>query len=75
MQQAEALLRRMKWPTCALPSKVTNLLLPPARTGRSLDQRVHIFPYSKVYFNLVSCLILPTNVYNLFWSYNTGQAS
>lgn len=75
MEQAGALLRRMKWPTCALPSKVTNLLSPPACTGRSLDQRVQIFPYSKVYFNLVLCLILSTEIYNLFWSYNTGQAS
>lgn len=51
-------------------SKVSNLPLSPACTGRALDQRAQIFPCSKVYLNLVLCLILSTNIYYLFWSYN-----
>lgn len=43
IEQVGALLR-MKWPKCALASKVTNLLLSPACTGRSLDQRVQFSP-------------------------------
>lgn len=38
MEQAGALLRAIKWLTCTLQNKVSNLLLPPAHTG--LDQRV-----------------------------------
>lgn len=47
-------------------SKVSNLPLSPACTGRALDQRVQIFPCSKVYFNLLLCLKLSTDIYYYF---------
>lgn len=40
-------------------SKVSNLLLSSTCTGRALDQRVQIFPCSKVCFNLVLCQYHP----------------
>lgn len=55
-------------------SKVSNLPLSPACTGRALDQRVQIVPCSKVYFNLVLCPILSTDIDYLFWSYNNGSS-